>query len=101
MPRAASCSTTSSLTVRPSTTSPSQRPAMSRTAASASLATVGGQDQHGAAQLGGDVLVAEHDLGVVGAGQVGEDDAVGGVPPLGELAAELARRVLELARPRP
>ena len=77
-------------------TRPSQRPAISRTADSASLAAVGGQDQHGAAQLGGDGLVAQDDLGVVGAGQVGEDDAVGGVAALGELPAELAGGVLQL-----
>ena len=63
---------------------------MARTAVSASVAAVGGEDQHRAAQLGGDRFVAEDDLGVVGAGQVGEDDAVGGVPALGELPAELA-----------
>ena len=59
-------------------------------------AAVGGQDQDGAAQLGGHGLVAQDDLGVVGAGQVGEDDAVGGVAALGELPAELAGGVLQL-----
>ena len=94
-------STTSSLTVRPRMTSPSQRPAIVADRALGVVAAVGGQDQHRAAQLGGDRLVAEHDLGVVGAGQVGEDDAVGGVPALGELPAELAGRVVEVARPPP
>ena len=50
----------------------------------------GGQDQHAAAQPGGDLLVAEHDLGEVGAGQVGEDDPVGGVAALGQGDAEAA-----------
>ncbi len=58
------------------------------------VAAVGGQDQDRAAQLGGDRFVAQDDLGVVGAGQVGEDDAVGGVPALGELPAELAGGVV-------
>ena len=57
---------------------------------------MGGQDQHAAAQLGGDLLVAEHDLGEVRAGQVGEDDAVGGVLALGERAAEPARGEAQL-----
>ena len=96
VPRAASRSTTSSVTVRPRTTRPSQRPAIAADRGLGVVAAVGGQDQHGAAELGGDGLVAEHDLGVVGAGQVGEDDAVGGVPALGELAAELAGGVLQV-----
>ena len=59
-------------------------------------ASMGGEDQHRPFELGGHGLVAEHDLGEVGTGQVGEDDAVGGVPALGELAAQLAGHVLEL-----
>ena len=71
-------------------TRPSQRPASSWTMGVGVGPAVGGQDQHRAAELGGHRLVAEHDLGVVGAGQVGEDDAVGGVPALGELAPQAA-----------
>ena len=76
-------STTSSPTVRPRTTIPSTRPATS-TASSARRRPWVDRMSTRAVELGGDLLVAEDDLGVVRAGEVGEDDAVGGVPALGE-----------------
>jgi hypothetical protein len=60
------------------------------------VAPVRGQDEDAAAELRGGLLVAEHHLGVVRADEVGEDDAVGGVPALGERAAEPAGGVVEL-----
>ena len=50
----------------------------------------GGEDEHAAAQPGGDLLVAEHDLGEIRAGQVGEHHPVGGVAALGQGDAEAA-----------
>ena len=63
------------------------------------VAAVRGEDEDGVVELGRCRLVAQHHLGEVGAGQVGEDDPVGGVPALGELAAELAGHVARDRRP--
>ena len=58
---------------------------------------VRGEDQHRAAEVGGHRLVAQDHLGVVGTGEVREDDRVGGVPALGQRAAEPAGRELQLS----
>ena len=67
------------------------------------LTAVRREDEDAAAQVAGHVLVAEHDLGEVRPGQVGEDDAVRGVLSLGERRADrlgVKRRSSTAARTR-